>query len=319
MSSHVVLITDIDLPGNDARDVLERAGHTVVFGDSGEAHSREEEIEALLVQWSPITDEVMARMPQLRFISRLGIGCDMIDIDAATRRGILVANTPAYCIEEVATHTMAMILSLTRGLGTYDRAVKAGKWSAVTPPPRAGRPSSMVVSVVGYGRIGSLVAAGCRALGYSVVVFDPLVPEAVISAAGHQAVSFEQALERADILTLHASLTDDTRNMLGAKTIAQLKPGALVVNTCRGGLIDEAELERALRTGQLGGAALDVFVEEPLPAHSGLRDLENVILTPHASWYSPESLLELPRQAAGNIVDFFGGSPVASLLNGGTK
>jgi len=257
----------------------------------------------------------MESMPKLRFISRLGIGCDMIDIDAATQRGILVANTPAYCIEEVAIHTIAMILNLTRGLTAYDRSVQAGSWSAVTSPPRAGRPSSMIVSIVGFGRIGSLVASGCAALGYTVLVSDPLVPESRVVAAGHQPVSFEEALARADVLTLHASLTDETRNMLDATALATMKPGCMVVNTCRGGLIDEAALESALRAGHLGGAALDVFMQEPLSPGSGLRGIDNVLLTPHASWYSPESLVELPRQAAGNIVDFFNGTAVSSVLN----
>lgn len=315
MLPHVVLITDSDLPGHDAQSVLEAAGHEVIHGGSPEATSRADEVTALLVQWATISDDVMAGFPNLRFISRLGIGCDMIDIDAASQRQIQVANTPAYCTEEVASHTIAMILSLTRGLVSYDRAVQSGKWSAVTAPPRAGRPSSMVVSVVGFGRIGSLVAAGCRALGYSVLVFDPLVPETSTLAAGYQAVTFDEALQRADILTLHAPLTNTTRHLLNAETLTMMKPGAMVVNTCRGGLIDEVELESSLLSGHLAGAALDVFVHEPLPENSGLRGLRNVMLTPHASWYSPEALQELPRQAAGNIVNFFAGSPVPSILN----
>jgi D-3-phosphoglycerate dehydrogenase len=315
MVPHVVLMTDNDLPGHDAQNVLEAAGHEVIHGGSPDAASRADEVTALLVQWATISDDVMATFPKLQFISRLGIGCDMIDIGAATQRGIQVANTPAYCTEEVASHTIAMILSLTRGLVSYDRAVQNGQWSAVSTPPRAARPSSTVVSVVGFGRIGSLVADGCRALGYSVLVFDPLVPEATVAQAGHQSVTLDDALREADILTLHAPLTDTTRHLVNADTLKTMKTGAMVVNTCRGGLIDEQALEASLRDGHLAGAALDVFVTEPLPENSGLRGLDNVMLTPHASWYSPEALVELPRQAAGNIVNFFAGTPVPSILN----
>jgi len=315
MPSDLVLITDIDLPGTDAEDTLTRAGHSVIHGDDSESSVSAHEVTALMVQWLPITTDVMDTMPRLRFISRLGIGCDMIDIDAATERGILVANTPAYCTEEVATHTLAMILAMTRGLATYSRDVQRGNWSAVTDPPRAGRPSSMTVSVVGFGRIGSLVAAGCSNLGYTVVVSDPLVPDEQILAAGHEVASLEQAVARADVLTLHAPLTEETRYMLDAKALSTMKPGSMIVNTCRGALIDESALADALRSGHLGGAALDVFEIEPLPSVSDFREMDNVLLTPHASWYSPESLVDLPRHAAANIVDFLAGRPVPSVLN----
>lgn len=315
MSSHLVLITDIDLPGTDAQDALEAGGHSVIFGEDPAAHDRAGEVAALMVQWKPITAEVMDGLPNLRIISRLGIGCDMIDIDAATERGILVANTPAYCTEEVATHTIAMILAMTRGLTAYDRAVQSGKWSAVTVPPIAGRPSSMVVSVIGFGRIGSLVAAGCSALGYTVLVSDPLVPAERIRTAGHEPVALDEAIERADVLTLHAPLSAETRHMIDARAIATMKPGSMIVNTCRGALIDDQALEGAVRSGHLGGAALDVFEPEPLEPTSGLRGLDNVLLTPHASWYSPESLIDLPRHAAANIVDYFADRAVPAVLN----
>lgn len=315
MLSDQILITDIDLPGTDAEDTLTAAGHRVIHGTDPAAQQLKGEVTALMVQWAPITAEVMDSMPNLRFISRLGIGCDMIDLDAATERGILVANTPAYCTEEVASHTLAMILGMCRGLAAYDRSVQAGGWSAVTEPPLAGRPSSMTVSVVGYGRIGSLVAAGCSSLGFSVVVSDPIVPAERILAAGHEVASFEEVIARADILTLHAPLTAETRHLLGSAALAAMKPGSIVVNTCRGALIDEHALAGALRSGHLAGAALDVFEVEPLPAESALRGLDNVMLTPHSSWYSPESLKDLPRHAAVNIIDFLAGRPVASVVN----
>lgn len=315
MITPVVLITDIDLPGTDADDALSAAGLEVHRSISAASAVLRAEVAALMVQWEPITASIMDSMPKLRFISRLGIGCDMIDLAAASERGIAVANTPTYCVEEVASHTMAMILCMSRGLMHYDRSVRGGSWRPVTTPPRAGRPSSMTVSVVGFGRIGSLVAAGCASLGFRVLVADPYVSPETVATSGYEPVSREAALARADVLTLHAPLLPETRHMINDASLATMKPGSMLVNTCRGGLVDEAALARALSTGHLAGVALDVFEAEPLPYNSVLRDLDNVVLTPHASWYSPESLIDLPRHAAANIVDFFAGRPVTSIVN----
>ncbi len=315
MASDLILITDIDLPGADAEDALVAAGHRVLHDVASASPAELTQVAALMVQWAPITVEVMDSMPGLRFISRLGIGCDMIDLDAASERGILVANTPTYCTEEVASHTLAMILALCRGLAHYDRSVQAGLWSAVTEPPRAGRPSLMTVSVVGFGRIGTLVAAGCSSLGFRVLVADPFVPAERIQSGGYEAVSRDEAIARADILTLHAPLSPETRHMINSETLTTMKRGSMLVNTCRGGLVDETALANALSSRHLAGAALDVFEVEPLPDDSLLRGVDNVMLTPHASWYSPESLVDLPRHAAANIVDFLAGRAVPSIVN----
>lgn len=315
MSSDLILITDIDLPGADAEAALTEAGHRVIYGLDNSEQDRLQNVAALMVQWSTISAEVMDTMPNLRFISRLGIGCDMIDIEAATIREISVANTPSYCTEEVASHTTAMLLALIRGLITYDRAVQTGSWSPVTNPPLAHRPSSMTVSVIGFGRIGSIVAAACSSLGFKVVVSDPLVAAESIEAAGHESVSLKEAIARADILTLHAPLTADTHHMIDRQALKIMKSGSMVVNTCRGALIDEAALLDALGSHHLAGAALDVFESEPLTAGSPFVGLHNVILTPHASWYSPESLVDLPRHAAANIVEFLAGRDVSSVVN----
>lgn len=311
----LILITDIDLPGADAEATLTQAGHQVIHGLDDSERNRATDVTALMVQWAIISAEVMDTMPNLRFISRLGIGCDMIDIEAATSRGISVANTPTYCTEEVASHTTAMILGLCRGLITYDRAVQSGSWSPVTNPPLAHRPSSMTVAVIGYGRIGSIVAAACLSLGFKTVVSDPLVAAASIEAAGHKSVSLEEAITLADILTLHAPLTADTHHIIDREALKKMKRGSLIVNTCRGALIDEAALLDALSSHHLAGAALDVFEREPLTADSPFVGLHNVMLTPHASWYSPESLIDLPRHAAANIVEFLAGRNVHSVVN----
>lgn len=318
MTSDLVVITDCDLPGTAADDALTTAGLRVRRAASPSADdiaAAAADAAALIVQWAPITAELLDRLPNLRFISRLGIGYDMIDVEAATARGILVANTPAYCLDEVATHTLAMILALGRGLVCYDRAVRAGEWSAVHARPMGFRATATTVSVIGYGRIGSLVARRCAALGFHVIVADPMVPDVDILADGLEPASPAEAIARADVLTLHEPLTDATRHLVDASAIGTMKSHAVIVNTCRGALIDEEALAAALESGRLAGAAIDVFEREPLPASSRLRAIDSVLLTPHAAWYSPEALLDLPLHAADNIIDHWAGRAVPALVN----
>lgn len=318
MADPLILITDCDLPGDAAEQTLRAAGFRAERAPDTSFEtlaSLGADAEGLIVQWHHVGGDLMDRMPKLKMISRLGIGYDMIDVAAATERGIAVANTPSYCIEEVAAHTIAMIMAQARGLPDYDRALRAGEWKPVAARPLAVRPSRTTVSVLGFGRIGSLVARGCRALGFRVLVADPYAPADAIRAADCEPVTIEEAIAAADLLTLHVPLTDATRHLIDATSIANMKQGAVIVNTCRGPLIDEQALVEALHTGRVGAAALDVFEVEPLPAHAALRDAPNVLLTPHAAWYSPEALEDLPVHAAENLVRFLSGEPVAAIVN----
>ena len=313
MSAPFILVSDCDLPGTVIEDTLRAAGlraERAASGSIDDIAAVGADAEGLVVQWAQITGEVMDRLPNLRIISRVGIGYDMVDVEAATARGIAVANTPSYCIEEVAAHTIAMIMTQARGLPAYDRAVRAGVWKAVDAQPLAVRPSTTTVSVLGFGRIGSLVARGLRGLGFRVLVADPYAPADAVRAAGCEPVEIPEAIARADLLTLHVPLTDATRHLIDAAALATMKQGSVIVNTCRGPLIDEDALAASLREGHLGGAALDVFAEEPLAADSPLRALDTVLLTPHAAWYSPEALADLPVHAADNIIRYLAGESV---------
>jgi D-3-phosphoglycerate dehydrogenase len=312
----MVAITDSDLGSRADEDVLRAAGITAV-----RLHARTEDdviaglsrvpADALIVQWAPITAGVLNAAPRCRFVSRLGVGIEMIDLLAATRRGVAVANTPDYCVDEVAAHTLAMVLWLVRGLGRFDAAVRAGRWAAATAYPAAARPANTVIGVVGLGRIGSRVAVQAKALGFQVIGYDPYAA----AGGGIALASLEDLLRCAHLVTLHAALTAETRHLIRPETITLMRPGALLVNTCRGGLIDEVAVAAALRAGRLGGAALDVFETEPLPAGSPLRSLPNVLLSPHAAWYSAASLATLPVRAAQQVVDFLAGLPVPSIIN----
>jgi D-3-phosphoglycerate dehydrogenase / 2-oxoglutarate reductase len=312
----LVVITDSNLASDADERLLNEAGITTVrlqarTADDVVAALSRTSPDALIVQWAPVTGAALDAAPGLGFISRLGIGYDMIDVDAATERGVAVANTPDYCVDEVVAHSLAMMLWLVRGLGHYDAAVRRGDWNAAELPAPARRPSQTTVGVIGLGRIGARVADQARALGFAVMGCDPYAPV----RAGEQRSSLDELLRRSDLVTLHAPLTDETHHMIRADMLALMRPRTLLVNTCRGGLIDEAAVIDALRSERLAGVALDVFESEPLAADSPLRSLPNVLLTPHAAWYSPQSLAELPAQAARQVVDFLAGRPVSSIVN----
>lgn len=319
MTQPLVVVTDSDLPSDGgAAELLAAAGLAVRVercATAADVAAAGEGASALIVQWARVDGDALDAIPTLRFVSRLGIGVDMIDLDAATERGIAVANTPDYCIEEVATHAVALALSLLRALARLDAGMRAGRWAPARDGAGAVRPSETTIAVLGYGRIGSQVARGLRALGFEVVVCDPFVEPAIVAAAGHRVVDLDEALTTAHLVSLHTPLTSATRHLIDRERIAAMKPGARIVNTCRGGLIDERALADALADGTLGGAALDVYEDEPLPLDSPLTRAPNVLLTPHAAWYSPSALAELPRRAAENVVAFMAGHEVPSIVN----
>jgi D-3-phosphoglycerate dehydrogenase / 2-oxoglutarate reductase len=317
----LVVITDSDLPSDGAEErLLDEAG---ILSRRAACRSEQDVIDqcagadALIVQWAPISARVLAALPDVRMISRLGIGYDMIDVEAATERGVAIANTPDYCIEEVACHTLALVLDQARGVVALDTAVRAGRWAAAKSYPDAARPSTTAVAVIGYGRIGARVAAGLTALGFRVLVHDRYVADRVVRDAGHTPVSLSDALAGADIVTLHVPLAAETQHMIDGRALAGMRPGARLVNTCRGGLVDEAALVAALESGQLAGAGLDVFEAEPPPAESPLRSLPTVTLSPHAAWYSAAALADLPVFATRQAIDFLAGRPVAAIVNPG--
>jgi D-3-phosphoglycerate dehydrogenase len=294
-----MVITDSDLPSTGVEEsLLEAAGIEVeraACRSSADVAAAGADADALIVQWAPVDEAALAQMPRLRFISRLGIGYDMIDVDAAAARGVAVANTPDYCIEEVVAHALALVLACTRGIVAADRQVRAGGWAVGELAPPVRRPSQVTLGVLGLGRIGSLVVEQARALGFRVLAHDPAHPERSVP------------------------LTALTQRVIDADALARLPAGAIVVNTSRGALIDEAALVEALRSGHLGGAALDVYEHEPLAAGSPLHDLPGVILSPHAAWYSPQALTDLPRLATQQVLDFLAGAAVPNLVDAAAR
>jgi D-3-phosphoglycerate dehydrogenase len=269
--------------------------------------------DALLVTYAKINGDMIGQMKRCRIISRFGIGVDNVDLDAATAAGIVVTKVPDYCIDEVSDHAMALLLALARKIPSSNAQVHAGRWEmkAVVPIHRL---RGRILGLVGFGRIPQLVAPKARAFGLRVIVYDPFVQADVIAREHVDQVDFDELLAQSDYVSIHTPLLPQTRNLFSTEAFSKMKPGALLVNTARGPIVDEQALARALDAGQLAGAALDVMPNEP-PAGSPLLGRENVIITPHTSFYSEESLLELQRKAAEEVVAVLTGQPARNPVN----
>ena len=270
--------------------------------------------EGLVVQYAPITRRVIEGLPGLKAIGRYGVGVDTVDVEAATDHGVAVSNVPDYGVEDVSDHAIALAVALGRGLPDLDRGVREGR-SALGSVGPLHRFSSQTFGVVGLGLIGTATAAKAQALGFTAVGYDPLRTPGTVTEEGIAVLSFEELLASSDVVSLHVPLNSHTRHLINAETLGRFKPGATLVNTCRGGVVDTGALVAALRAGQLGAAGLDVFEEEPLPLTSPLLGLDRVLLTPHAAWYTEESSVELKRRTVENVVDVCQGRTPRNILN----
>ena len=270
---------------------------------------------AILTLDEPLTARVIASLSRCRVISRFGIGVDKVDVAAATAAGIVVANVPEYCVDEVSDHALALLLAVERRIPALDAAVREGVWDtpAVAGPVR--RLHGRRLGVVGFGRLGRRLAAKAAALGFEVCASDPFVEDGAIEAAGVRPLSLEELLESSDVVSLHVPLTPETRHLLDRRRLGSMRPGAVVVNTSRGGLVDEAALVGALREGRLGGAGLDVFEHEPPARDDPLLHLPNVVVTSHSAHYSLESAADMRDRAFRNVAEVLAGRPPLSAVN----
>lgn len=247
-------------------------------------------------------------------IARYATGVDGIDLDAATERGVRVTRVPTYCNDEVGTHAISLALALLRGLPTYDAAAAEGRWEwrAATPLRAI---DSLTVGLLAFGNKGRSTAGKARALGFDVVASDPYVDDAEIEAAGVRPVDFETLLETADVLSVHTPLTPETEGMIDADALDRLDDDAVVVNTARGRVIDEDALLAALEEDRINGAGLDVLGREPPDADDPLLERDDVVVTPHAAWYSERTATVLRRQGTEIAVAAYEGEGVEGLVN----
>ncbi len=312
-----VVVTDLVGPNLDPeRQVLADIADLVVSpGKSGpEILAAAADADALLNTYAKLPAAVLRGLHRCRIVARYGIGVDTVELPAATELGILVTNVPDYCIDEVSDHALALILSLTRKVVLSTAAVKAGRWDVKLAMPIQ-RHRGRTLGLVGFGKIPRAIAPKARALGFALIAFDPYVPPEAGSPLGVRLVDFETLLRESDVVSIHAPLTVETRGLFGDRAFGQMKPGAFLVNTSRGPLVEEAALVRALEAGRLAGAALDVLEAEPPSPDNPLLRLPNVALTPHIAFYSEQSLVDLQRMAAEEVRRALTGQAPRNVVN----
>lgn len=317
MAQFQVAVSDSVFPNLEpARAVLSKIGAQLQLAEEvkPEAILRvAKDADALFATYAKITAEMIRQMTRCRIISRFGIGVDNVDIPAATERGIVVTKVPDYCIDEVSDHAMALLLSAVRKIPLANSMVHAGRWEmpAVVPIHRL---RGTVLGLLGFGRIPQLVAPKAQAFGIRVVSHDPYIPKEVFERARVESVEFKELLKISDYVSIHSPLLPETQGLFNAEAFRQMKPGSYLINTARGPIVDEAALAHALDAGQIAGAALDVMPKEP-PTSSPLFGRPNVIVTPHTSFYSEESLVDLQTKAAEEVVRVLKGEAPKNPVN----
>jgi D-3-phosphoglycerate dehydrogenase len=315
-----VLFADCDYHDIDLeRSILEGAGCELAVAQcrtEDEVVAAARDCAAILLQYAPITARVVAALPALGLVSRIGAGFDTVDTDACRARGIWVTNSPDYGVGEVATHALALSLASIRNVVAYDRDVHAGQWHFLTSGtiPRASR---LTLGIVGLGRIGKRMAHVSRNVFGRVVAYDPYLIDGDFPAYVERMPTLAALAAASDVVSLHTPLNAETRGLVGDAFFAAAKRGLTLVNTARGAVVAMPALLAALDAGILRGAALDVLPTEPVPADSPLLRDARVILTPHAAFYSVEAEQELRRKAAQNIVSWLArGRPDYPVVEG---
>ncbi len=282
----------LDHPGNAANEPLSE---------------RLRRADGLIVRGTPVDEALLANAERLRVVCRHGVGYDLVDVPVLTRRRIALMITPEANAASVAEHALMLMLSLARNVVGVSTAVRRGDWR-VRGQSNTFELGGRQVLVVGFGRIGTRVARLCTAFGMRVMVHDPYMPAGTIRGAGYEAaVDRDAGLAKADIVTIHVPANDRTRGMVDAAFLSRMKPGAVLVNTARGTLVDESALEAALRSGHLAAAGLDVLSVEPMVKPVSMLALDNLIVTPHVAASTAEGLRRMAWDSAGNVLDFLAG------------
>jgi D-3-phosphoglycerate dehydrogenase len=303
-------------PYDAERDAARACGAELVLGNGSQPVADADIL--LTIGVIPIDAATIAGLERCRLIVRYGIGVDTIDVEAATRHGILVANAPTYCVEEVSDHAAALALSLARRVPYLDQAVRRQGWDAAQGQlDGVRRMRARTLGVIGMGRIGAALARKLHPFVGRTLGYDPYLAPEVIRERGAEPVELDGLLRQADLVSIHVPLSEQTRSLIDARALALLPPGALLVNTARGPIVDETALVAALRAGQLGGAALDVVAAEPLPPDSPLLAVgeDRLLLTPHAAASSEESLADLRAEVLAAMSAVLNGCWPSAVVN----
>ena len=313
-----VLITDYVWPTLDReRAILEPLGVELIASPSGDEETLAglaSGVDGIMTCFADVTPAVVRASAQLKVVARYGIGVDNIAVDVATGRGVVVTNVPDYCVEEVAEHTLALLLGCARRLMRYGPDTRAGNWHSKVGMPMY-RVHGKTLGIVGFGQTGRRLAAKAQALGLNVLAHSPRLTPASARALDCEAVSLEELLRSSDFVSLHLPLTPATARMFNRAQFSRMKPGAIFINTARGGLVESAALAEALASGRLAAAGIDVLPQEPPAPDDPLLKQENLVVTPHVAFYSEESLAALQARAARSVAHVLQGIMPESVVN----
>jgi len=318
MARFKIVVTDhlFDSMAEEARLFNQMDAELVI----GQCRGEEETIalirdaDAILNTYAPMTAKVINTLERCRVIVRFGIGYDNVAVDAATQKGIMVANTTDYCIDEVADQAMAMLLACARGLFSAAKIAREPTWD-LKRLPILRRIRGQTLGLLGIGHIGSAVAARAQGFGLRILAYDPYVNGKVARELGIELVDLDTLISQVDYLSIHVPLMKETQGMVGKEMFAKMKSTAFLINVARGRIVNQAALCWALQQGEIAGAALDVLETEPPKSDDAIRGLDNVLLTPHSAWYSEESRAEMRRRAVGQVVSVLKGELPYSLVN----
>ena len=308
----VILDGYTENPGDLSWEGLEKLGELTVYEHTQpqDILSRIADAEVVLTNKTPISAQTIDAKPNLKYIGLLATGFNVVDIDAAKRRGIVVANIPTYGTTAVAQYVFALLLEICHHVGHHNQAVQEGRWTACRDFCFWDYPlielDGKTMGIIGYGRIGRATAQIARAFGMKVVAYDAF-------ATGEELVSLDELLSQSDVISLHCPLTRENTGLINRDTLAKMKDGAIIINTARGPLINEPDLREALLSGKVLGAALDVVAVEPIQSDNVLLGLDNCLITPHIAWAPTESRQRLMDVAVENVAAFLAGQPINNV------
>ncbi len=317
-NNYTILITDYAWSSIEPeRQILSDVGANVIVAESGdedELISLATNVDGILTCWKSVRECVISTASKCQIIARYGIGLDNIDVEAATKNGIIVTNVPAYCVDEVSDHAMALMLACARKIPLFNSAVKTNIWDQ-NIGQQMNRLRDKTLGIVGFGHIGKAIISKAMAFGLKMKVYSPRTTQELIGQHGAEKVSFEELLTTSDFITIHAPLTSETQHMFSDDEFKAMKSTAYLINTARGGVVDTSALIAALQTGEIAGAGIDVLETEPPHQDDPLLHLENVIITPHAAFISEESIMELQMTAAKSVAQVLTGQLPTSVVN----
>jgi D-3-phosphoglycerate dehydrogenase len=317
MSLKIVIVDHREEGFKPEKDAFSAAGaEIIILGSVTEDQLIEaaKDAEILIFTFSKITASLISRLSSCRMLIRYGIGLDNVDIDAATRRGILVCNAPSYGSFAVAEHTFALLLALNRKVLQLDRNTRDRVWG-IDPILPVHSLQNRTLGIFGFGNIGRHVSRMAMAFEMKVIVCDPNLKEAELSDASISAVTFDELITGADHISIHAPLNSETRHLFNIDVFRKMKSSATLINTSRGSIINEEDLVDTLSGGMIAGAALDVYENEPVAPGSKLLTLPNVVLSPHVAWYTEESIINLHREVVDEVIRFINGDLPLNIVN----